>query len=159
MQHVQAEVLQSTSCFIVYREQIDKTWFNQTIHHGTTTARTTTSLMGNTEALSISLSSRQEIHPLLLKTYLHLKNIAPAWMYMWQHTRKQTRRIGHFWGKWASNRTDKYENDRKQFRKQNCILSNIFYFIDVIWQMWFKQEIKHRLHLNYGHCVKLKIAS
>ena len=43
----------------------------------------------------------------------------------------------------------KNENSREKYRKQNCILWTDLIFI-AIWQIWFKQEIKQRLHLYKG---------
>ena len=65
---------------------------------------------------------------------------------MWLHMRRPGLLVT--FGK-TDNRTDKYENSRKQFRKQNLIISNRFDFI-VIGQIWFKQEIKQGLHLYMG---------
>ena len=42
------------------------------------------------------------------------------------------------------------------FRKHNCIISNRF--DSIIWQLWFKQEIKQRLHLYMGIVQKEQIA-
>ena len=71
---------------------------------------------------------------------------------------EKTRLIGGlFWEKkWGFNTTEKYEISRKNIRKQNCIISNRFDFI-VIWQIWFKQEIKQRLHLYMGTLQNYKL--
>ena len=59
--------------------------------------------------------------------------------------------VGHSWENETFNKTDQYEHSRDKFRKENCIISNRFDFIVI----WFKQEIKQRLHLYIGHCAKL----
>ena len=53
-----------------------------------------------------------------------------------------------------------YENTAENNSGNRAPLSHTDLIFIVGWQLWFKQEIKQRLHLDRGmHCAKLQIAS